>query len=165
MLTRFSPGRAIPLVAAIFVSALAIYLGWTSLTAPDTASVVRSLREAGATVTEQTPSDGSGFLHGSAHHLLVNGQDVWVYEYAAPALAEIDASGISADGSTHRTGIGPFGSVVTVDYVAPPHYYKTGRVIAFYVGRDAEALRLLRQVFGPPFAGDIATTSDVILVA
>ncbi len=96
MLTRLSPGRAIPLVAAIIVSALAIYLGWTSLTAPDIASDVRSLREAGATVTEQTPSDGSGFLHGSAHHLLVNGQDVWVYEYAAPALAEIDASGISA---------------------------------------------------------------------
>ena len=111
------------------------------------------LGAAGATVSERPSSGGSSFLHGSPHHLLVNGQDVWVYEYPAPALAEVDASSISPDGSTFHTGIGPFGSVAVVDYIAPPHFYKSGRVIALYVGSDTETLRLLREVFGPPFAG------------
>jgi hypothetical protein len=162
---HITPGRAMLLIAVVIVAALAVYGVWTSLTAPDSASVVRSLHAAGATVTEQNSGGGASFLHGSPHHLLVNGQDVWVYEYPAPALADVDASSISADGSTYKTGIAPIGSAVTVDYVAPPHYYKIGRVIAFYVGRDAETLRLLRQVFGPPFAGTDAAASNVIMAA
>jgi hypothetical protein len=162
---RLSPWRAIALVAGVIAAALLVYFVWTSLTAPDTVSVVRSLRATGANVTERPASGGSSFLHGNAHYLLVNGQDVWVYEYAAPALADLDASGISADGSTYHSGIGPFGSAVTVDYIAPPHFYKSGRVIALYIGRDAETLRLLRQVFGPPFAGNGPAAGNVILVA
>ena len=165
MASRLSLRRAIALTAGFVAAALVVYFGWTSLTAPDTASVVNSLRAAGATVTEQPSSGGFSFLHGTPHHLLVNVQDVWMYEYPAPALTEIDASGISADGSTFHTGIGPFGSAAVVDYVAPPHFYKTGRVIALYVGNDAETLRLLRQVFGPPFAGDNSAAGNVIMAA
>lgn len=165
MSTRLPPGRTILLAAGLVVAALGVYFGWTSLTAPDSASVVRSLRAAGAAVTEQPPSEGSSFLHGSAHHLLVNGQDVWVYEYAAPALVELDVGSVSADGSTFKNNFGPFGAAVTVDYIAPPHYYKTGRVIALYVGRDIATLRLLRQVFGPPFAGSDAAASNAIMAA
>jgi hypothetical protein len=165
MASRLLLRRIIALTAGFVVAALVVYFGWTSLTAPDTASVVDSLRAAGATVTERPSSGGFSFLHGSPHHLLVNGQDVWMYEYPAPALAEVDASSISADGSTFHTGIGPFGSTVIVDYIAPPHFYKTGRVIALYVGRDAETLRLLRQVFGPPFAGEDSAAGNVIMAA
>jgi hypothetical protein len=165
MQTRLQPGRVILLAAGLIVATLAVYLGWTSLTAPDTASVERSLRAAGAMVMEQSSSGGVSFLYGAPRHLLVNGQDIWVYEYAAPALAELDASRISADGSTFKTNLGPFGSAVAVDYIAPPHFYKLGRVIALYVGRDAETLRLLRQVFGQPFAGDTAVAGSAILAA
>jgi hypothetical protein len=158
MASRLPPRRASLIIAGLAVAALAIYFGWTSLTAPNTASVVSSLREAGATVIEQPSSSGSSFLHGNPHHLLVNGQNVWVYEYLAPALAELDVSGMSADGSTFKTNRGPFGSAgVVVDYIAPPHYYKMGRVIALYVGSDAETLQLLREVFGPPFAGAVTS--------
>jgi hypothetical protein len=153
------------MIAGLAVAALAVYFSWTSLTAPDTASVVDSLRAAGAMVTERPTGNGFSFLHGSPHHLLVNGQDVWMYEYPAPALAEVDASGISADGSTFHTGIGLFGSAVVVDFVAPPHFYKTGRVIALYVGNDVGMLRLLRQVFGPPFAGEDSAAGNVIMAA
>jgi hypothetical protein len=153
MTTRLSPRRAILLTAGFVVAALAVYFGWTSLTAADTATVVNSLRAAGATVTERESGGSFGFLHGSPHPLTVNGEDVTVFEYPMPALAELDASGVSADGSTFHTGSGPFGSAATVDFIAPPHFYQTGRVIALYVGNDAETLRLLWQVFGPPFAG------------
>src|SRR5215831_9683365 len=153
MATQLSPRRPFLLIAGLVVAALVIYFVWTSLTTPDTASVVNSLRAAGATVTEREPGGSFGFLHGAPHPLKVNGEDVTVLEYAAPALAEVDASSISADGSTFHTGVGPFGSTVIVDYIAPPHFYQTGRVIALYVGSDAATLRLLRQVFGAPFAG------------
>ena len=153
MATRLSPRRAILLIAGFVVAALVVYFGWSSLTAPDTASVVNSLRAAGATVTEQPADTGDFVFHGSKHHLLVNGQNVWVYEYATPALAELDASHISPDGSTVHTGIGPFGAALNVDWVAAPHFYKVGRVIVEYFGSDAETLRLLRQVCGSPFAG------------
>jgi hypothetical protein len=165
MASRLLLRRIIALTAGFVVAALVVYFGWTSLTAPDTASVVDSLRVAGAAVTERPSSDGVSFLHGTPQHLLVNGQDVWIYEYPAPALAEVDASGISADGSTFHTGIGPFGSAAVVDYVAPPHFYKTGRVIALYVGRDTGTLRLLRQVFGPPFAGEDSAAGNAIMAA
>jgi hypothetical protein len=165
MASRLPPRRTIGLIAGFVVAALVVYFGWTSLIAPDIASVGDSLRAAGATVTEQPSRGDSSFLHGTPHHLLVNGQDVWMYEYPAPALAEVDASGISADGSTFHTGIGPFGSAAVADYVAPPHFYKTGRVIALYVGRDAGTLRLLRQAFGPPFAGEDSAAGNVIIAA
>lgn len=151
------------MIAGLVVAALAVYFSWTSLTAPDTASVMDSLRAAGATVTEQESGGGFGFLHGAPHPLKVNGENVTAFEYAAPALADVDASSISADGSTFHTGIGPFGSTVIVDYIAPPHLYKTGRVIALYVGRDTGTLRLLRQVFGPPFAGEDSAAGNVIM--
>jgi hypothetical protein len=153
------------MIAGFVVAALAVYVSWTSLTAPDTASVVDSLRAEGATVTERPSGTGFSFLHGTPYHLLVNEQDVWMYEYPAPALAEVDASGISVDGSTFHTGIGPFGSTVVVEYGAPPHFYKTGRVIALYVGRDAETLRLLRKVVGPPFAGEDSAVGNAIMAA
>jgi hypothetical protein len=165
MPTPFSPSRAILLVAGVAIAALVIYFAWTSLTAPDTASVVNSLRAAGATVTERESGGNFGFLHGAPHPLKVNGEDVTVFEYAAPALAEVDASGLSADGSTFHTGVGPFGSAVIVDYIAPPHFYKTGRVIALYVGNDAATLRLLRQVLGPPFAGANPEAGNAIMAA
>jgi hypothetical protein len=165
MALRLPPRRAIVLTAVFVVAALVVYFGWMSLTAPDTASVVDSLHAAGATVTEQPSSGSFSFLHGTPHHWLVNGQDVWMYEYPVPALAEVDASGISPDGSTFHTGIGPFGSAAVVDYIAPPHFYKAGRVIALYVGRDADTLRLLRQVFGPPFAGEDSAAGNVIMAA
>jgi hypothetical protein len=153
MASRFPPRRVVALTAGFVVAALVVYFGWTSLTAPDTASVEDSLRAAGATVTEQPPDTGTFIFHGSKHHLLVNGQDVWVYEYVTPALAELDASHISPDGSTVHTGIGPFGVTLNVDWIAAPHFYKVGRVIVEYFGSDAETLRLLRQVCGSPFAG------------
>jgi hypothetical protein len=165
MALRLPPRRAIALTAGFVVAALVVYFGWTSLTAPDTASVVDSLRAAGATVTELPSGSGFSFLHGSPHHLLVNGENVTIFEYAAPALADLDASSISADGSTFHTGIGPFGSAAIVDFIAPPHFYKVGRVIALYVGRDAGTLRLLRHVFGPPFAGEDSAAGNAIMAA
>jgi hypothetical protein len=165
MSLRVSPRRAVALVASLVFATLAVNIVWTSLTSTDAASAVRALRMAGATVGERESGGGFSFLHGAPHPLLVNGQEVTVFEYAAPALADLDAASVSPDGSTFHTGVGPFGSTVIVDYIAPPHFYKSGRVIVLYVGQDAGILRLLRQIFGPPFAGADAAAGDAIMAA
>ena len=43
--------------------------------------------------------------------------------------------------------------VIHVDWIAPPHFYHTGRVIVLYVGSNADLIRLLEATLGPQFAG------------
>ena len=40
-----------------------------------------------------------------------------------------------------------------VTWVAPPHFYRQGRVIVLYVGSNPNILSLLTAVLGPQFAG------------
>jgi hypothetical protein len=93
------------------------------------------------------------FLGGADHRLIVNGTDVDVFEYRTTFGAGLDAAHISSDGSTITGGFGPFGNTVTVDFIAPPHWFHAGRVIVLYVGLDASLLKLFQDVLGPQFAG------------
>jgi hypothetical protein len=47
------------------------------------------------------------------------------------------------------------GSIGTsmVTWINTPHFYKTGRIIALYVGSDQTILSLLEKVLAPQFAG------------
>lgn len=120
----------------------------------DYALLVNRLRAAGATVETQGTAGDTYGLHGRGRALLVNAARVEVYEYSDAAGAEADAQHISADGTTFRWQ-GSFGSehVVTVDFVAPPHWYRAGRILVLYVGADASIGALLEQQLGQPFAG------------
>jgi hypothetical protein len=71
--------------------------------------------------------------------------DVQLFEYASAADAQADAHQIRADGSGNATTI--------VDWVAPPHFFLKGRVLAIYVGNDSAVVSLLRNLLGPQFAG------------
>jgi hypothetical protein len=115
--------------------------------------LVSALRAQGATVQDE--GIGSDlFLAGTDHRLRVNGMSIDAFEYRTTLEARYDASRISRDGSTFGPRFGPFGDhAATVDYVAPPHWFRKGRVLVLYVGRQADLLALLRQVLGPPFAG------------
>ena len=75
----------------------------------------------------------------------VNGEDVQVYEYADEDAANTEASHISPDGGTIGTTM--------VDWVAPPHFFKKGRIIVLYVGTTPSVLQVLRMNLGPQFAG------------
>jgi hypothetical protein len=116
-------------------------------------SLKSALRTHGAAVRD----DGIGsqpFLGGTDRRLRVNGVGVDVFEYRTTFEASYDASRISADGSTFRGGLGPLGGrAATVDFIAPPHWFRSGRVVVLYVGQQGDLLALLRQVLGPQFAG------------
>jgi hypothetical protein len=47
------------------------------------------------------------------------------------------------DPSAHR--------YITIDYAAPPHFYRMDRIIVVYVGTYRQTLLLLASVLGPPF--------------
>lgn len=137
-------------VVLLVLIGLALY---TQLTALSYSGLKSALRAQGATVQDE----GIGsqpFLAGTDERLRVNGTEVDVFEYHTTLEATYDASRISADGSTFRGGFGPFGGqAATVDYIAPPHWFRAGRVIVLYVGRQGDLLARLRQVLGPQFAG------------
>lgn len=71
--------------------------------------------------------------------------DVQLFEYASAAGAQAEAKQIRPDGSGTATTI--------VDWVAPPHFFLKGRVLAIYVGTDPAVLSLLASLLGPQFAG------------
>jgi hypothetical protein len=138
-------GAAVALAAVLAIA--------TQLTAMSYASLRDELRAHGASVREDGPGS-QPFLGGADHRLTVDGAGVDVFEYRATAGAGLDAARISPDGATINKGLGPFGGgAAAVDFVAPPHWFHSGRVIVLYVGRDNSVLTLLRATLGAQFAG------------
>jgi hypothetical protein len=71
--------------------------------------------------------------------------DLQLFEYGSASAATNDSKRISSDGSGTAT--------TKISWVAPPHFFLKGRVMALYVGNDPAALSLLQGVMGPQFAG------------
>ena len=138
-------------VAVVLVVLGAVLLVMTQVGATSYASLQHALRAYGASVHD----DGRGsepFLGGTDHRLTVNGTDIDVFEYRTTLGASLDVSHISSDGSTIASGFGPFGSAVVVDFIAPPHWFHSGRVIVLYVGQSSALRHLLQAVLGPQVA-------------
>ena len=116
----------------------------------DQVSLIDALRKS-ATV-DITGSIGQPFLHpdsGTTVKLsrgtLAAPADVQLFEYASAAAAGADAHQIRADGSGTAT--------TQISWVAPPHFFLKGRVLAIYTGSDSAVISLLSSVLGPQFAG------------
>ncbi|MDX1436182.1 MAG: SH3 domain-containing protein [Anaerolineales bacterium] len=87
----------------------------------------------------------SPFFSVAEQVLIVNGEEVRVYEYAEAAQAESEAAQVSPDGST-------IGSV-NPTWFGPPHFYRDGQLIVLYVGSNEGIIEALDTVLGPQFAG------------
>lgn len=148
------PAVRISLALALLVIALGAGFGlYEQASAFSYQDFLAALAARGASVQERGAASTLTF-QGTGHALTVNGAAVDVYEYSAPAVAQLDAARVSSDGATFRSGVWPFGgSAVTVDWIAPPHDYRRGRVIVAYVGDDGAIMRLLSAVLGTQFAG------------
>jgi hypothetical protein len=117
----------------------------------DQVSLIDALRGKNLTV-DITGGVSQPFLHpqsGTTIRLsggaLAAPADVQLFEYGSAASAESDAHQIRADGSGNATAI--------VDWVAPPHFFLKGRVMAIYVGTDPAVVSLLQGLLGAQFAG------------
>jgi hypothetical protein len=140
------------LLLAVILTGAAIG-AYSQVTAFSYTDLLAALRSRGATVQESGTASTLTF-QGTGHGLGVNGAEVAAYEYSTTLAAQLDAARVSSDGATFRGGFGPFGGrAVTVDWIAPPHHYRKGRVIVSYIGSDVALLQLLTSVLGPQFAG------------
>jgi hypothetical protein len=110
----------------------------------DYVSLTDNLRAAGATV-ESAGNLSESLFGPEAQVIKVNGQDVQVFEFASKAEAEDAAVTVSADGTSTGTTM--------ITWIATPHFYQSGKLIALYVGDDSGVISLLEEVFGPQFAG------------
>lgn len=108
------------------------------------ASLVAALRAAGFSVVP-AGQISQPFFSPKAHVYTVNGDDLQVYEYRDAAAAQSEAAAVSPDGSS-------VGKSSTM-WIAPPHFFCGGRVIALYLGTNPEIRRQLEQLLGSQFAG------------
>ncbi len=118
--------------------------------AEDQVSLIDALRKSVA--VDITGTVAQPFLHpvsGTAIRLsggpLSTPADVQVFEYGSAGTAQADARQIRPDGTGTATTV--------VDWVAPPHFFLTGRALVIYVGNDSAVLSLLQSLLGPQFAG------------
>lgn len=109
------------------------------------ARLIKKLRAQKARVALTTERVEQPFFSPSALIVNINDQAVQVFEYSHVAEADKEAKLVSADGMTIG-GIKPF-------WIAPPHFFKGGRLIVIYVGNDSVILKLLHRVLGGQFAG------------
>ena len=102
-----------------------------------------ALQLAGQTVEIAGPVD-QPFFSVPGQIIVVNGEDVQVFEYPDSAAAEAEASRISPDASSVGTSM--------MSWVATPHFYALDRVIVLYVGDDQAVVNVLNEVLGQPIA-------------
>lgn len=127
-------------------------------TPADTASrdyeaLAHALEAAGATVEIKDALPAGRILFSVAgREFLVNHMN-YLAVYAYPDVASAERDAVCIHGGDKRCPGG--GGDMIVDYAAPPHFYKSGRILAEYVGMDAETLKLLTQTLGAPFTEQI----------
>lgn len=110
----------------------------------DYRSLVDALKRS-VTVAETSETVSQPFFKVQGRILRVEGEDVQVFEYADATAAQADAQLVSADGGQIGT--------TSILWVAPPHFYRRGRVVALYVGSSVRVVDALRAALGPQFAG------------
>lgn len=110
----------------------------------DHVSLVDTLRAQGLTV-EPTGPISQPFFSVPGQTLRVNSQDIQVFEYEDSAAMESQAKDISQDGMS----IGN----TAVQWISPPHFFSSGKIIVLYLGTDATLLKKLETALGKQAAG------------
>ena len=145
----------ISIIAILTLIAYSIGCAADSGTVTDYASLIDNLRKAGA-VVEPRGEVAPDFLSAKRRVITVNNSNVQVWEYENVSMAETEAALVSPDGSSVRrpgviTGVDYW--ISGVDWIAPPHFYKAGKLIVLYVGESEAVIDALESVLGPQFAG------------
>lgn len=89
--------------------------------------------------------DNSWFLSGSLTIADFDGDTIGIYEYKNNQEMEQDAKNISSDGYMIGNSF--------VEWVAKPHFYKSGNIIVNYIGDNKEMIKKIEKLMGQQFAG------------
>ncbi len=110
----------------------------------DLESLIRSLRANGASV-RRAGRISQPFFSVRGRVITVGGEKVQVFQYTRAEDAERESGRVSQTGASVGTSM--------MSWMAPPHFYKAGRLIVLYVGSDTSTTRVLERALGPQFAG------------
>lgn len=144
--------RRIP--AAVIVLLVVGACAGPSNHATDMPQLIERLTATGLTLEElgsRSPMPGFG----SGEGLLLDGERLTAFEYSDEASAEASAARLSPDGSsvTNIDSVTGRGTGSAVDWVARPHFYRSGTLIVLYAGRVDAVTEALEAALGPQFAG------------
>jgi hypothetical protein len=107
--------------------------------------LINRLRSAGATVKLTDERVRQPFFSVSGKIFSINEEGVQVFEYASASAAEDQAKRVTPDGMTIGTS--------KPSWMAPPHFFMSGKSILLYVGTTESILKVLQASFGRQFAG------------
>ena len=110
----------------------------------DYASLLADLRAKGLRA-ESAGKIVQPFFAVAGRVILVNGQDLQVFQYPSAARTNAQAALVSPDGLTVAN--------TKVHWLAPPRFYKRGKLLVIYLGDDRDVSSALEATLGPQFAG------------
>lgn len=110
----------------------------------DFAQLVKELEKAKVNFSIIENNEKDPFFSVPPKVIDVDGEYILIYSYLTKEDMEKDASAIHPDGNIGNASI---------SYIADPHYFKKGNVIAHYAGQNKVILQNLKNIFGQQFAG------------
>lgn len=118
-------------------------------TVQDYPSFIAYVKSLGLGVGSETKAHSDLYL-GDITEVLINGETMYVIEYSSDMEMNQKASEISPDAST----ITRDGQTITIEKSSiPTHYFKKGKIIVLYAGRNESMEQILKEIFGEQFAG------------
>ncbi|MBA3694275.1 MAG: hypothetical protein H0X15_03470 [Acidobacteria bacterium] len=112
--------------------------------AGDYKGLVKKLRAGGARV-KRSEKVSQPFFSVEGRILVINGEQVQIFEYKKTQTADTEVNRVSASGSPVDTTM--------VTWVAPPHFYHNGKLIVLYIGENSGVIKALENALGRQFAG------------
>jgi hypothetical protein len=106
-------------------------------------ALAESLAAAGLEIQQNETLLDTFFPDTTAQFLTVNDQMIQTFEFPDAATAEAAAATVNEAGTIIGT--------TNVDWVEPPHFYQSGRLIVLYAGTDQGILDALQSALGEPF--------------
>ncbi len=126
----------------------------------DIDSLAAVLENTGATVTVGDPGEQAWLFAVPSRSLTFDSNHLSVFEFPDAGIARTEADRVWPDGfSLEPTPIWEGSQIKQgdhVDWIGPPHYFLSGKLIVVYVGDDPQVYSFLTDILGAQFAGSPA---------
>jgi ketosteroid isomerase-like protein len=119
--------------------------GRSAATSELTARTLASKLRAGGLVVKERPPVEQPFFEPHAQVLVIGDDELQVFEFPTATAAQEAAASVEPDGATIGTS--------SMHWMAPPHFYRHGRLVVLHLGSSPAVADALGKALGAPFAG------------
>ena len=120
-------------------------------------ALVYRLQGLGLDASWELGESGSDVFGFKSAIIMVNGEQIQVWDFGPTGKALVAANGVSEDGYSIAIG----GGASMYNWIAQPHFYLVGNAIVLYLGDDADLIETLDTVAGQKFAGPNSTPIEL----